>query len=395
MAIPPPSFYSQPPTHYGPVPQPPLQLQAPPQAGTVYMRDDFLPDPQAGVPHGDVVGYTGRKQGFNGHLEGHQQPQNSNWGQFSSIESFNSLNTDKLCREDALNSISKAAEGMASGMMDSQSSYLDQMAAKGVKNSVVNLSWGSSKARVSSNLYEDAAKAWLPGDSNDGPPDQAALNNFATAFNLDTAKLHSTDPKVHGPERQKLQQGLINQVSTAIDESSAVGCSKKNWERAVNGFEGQKNSVVIAAGNQGELHDAFEKSNHGRQVEVPKDFETSFLQTDEVTSVGATRWFQKDGQLKERQAKYSSQTDGIDIYASGSVRAPKNPDKAIEWGTSYAAPRVSVAMGELHRQNPDLSSAEVERLMKNKFTHNTNTASGQVKVLDYGKTFNFLQNSTY
>lgn len=350
------------------------------QAGTLYVRDNFYPNENGGPSHGETVGASARRVGFKGPIVSHQQAAQFIAGYQRADSALDTLKSQQLDKLTAQKMIATSAEGEMTGTIDSQSSYLDSMTKAGVKNSVVNLSWGTSKAGVAHMLYQRAADAWSDPDPKVHVPAQNLMANYAQAYDLTADKLMSPDSKISGPEREKLQNHLLYHVSAVADQDRNVSLSKKNWTRAVKEFEGNRNSVVLSAGNDGGA--------------APQEFQKNLLETDDVTSVGATRWWEQDGLLVEKQAKYSSLSGGVDIYASGSMDVSQG-NKADAWGTSFAAPKVASTMAELHRQNPTFSSDQVEALMKRKFTHNLTTSQANVEVLDFRKTYDFLQNSTY
>ena len=108
-----------------------------------------------------------------------------------------------------------------------------------------------------------------------------------------------------------------------------------------------------------------------------------------------TRWYNNGGTLKEYRAKYSSGSEGIDIHASGSLgyKDPNVRDAAP--GTSLAAPRVAAAMATVHKLNPSWSSDQVEKFVQQNLTHQLTSDKGELAVLDYNKTFEFLKGNVY
>lgn len=112
--------------------------------------------------------------------------------------------------------------------------------------------------------------------------------------------------------------------------------------------------------------------------------------TPAATVVGATRWSNVANGPTEKVAGYSSASSGLAIYASGSLDLQKDGKGAETFGTSFAAPRVAATMATLHKQNPQMSSAQIEHLMKTKFTHQLETSSGSVSVLDYHKSSDLM-----
>ena len=365
------------------------QQSVTPKPGTLFIRDSFLTPALGNVPHGEMVRRAASQQGFRGPVVGYQQPMSSNSGQLLEANSAVTLQTRELTKEEALKALTDRTRGAVIGTLDSQSQYLRSLQQQGVKNSAVNLSWGVSKASLSLDQYEQTYQSVGFGTAN------RTLENYARAFDLDMNRLNSSDQTVRERETHKLLQNLVNHNSHVIDTDSTVKQSKKNWETAVKSFESQKNSVVVSAGNEGGAKKAMESfSRQGLHLKTPQDFERNALETDEVTTVGATRWFEKQSNLTEKRANYSSHSSGVDVYASGSLSL-NGTNRADTHGTSFSAPRVSATMATLHKENPTLSSEQVERLMREKFTHQLDGGKNQLTVLDHKKTYNFLQSQTF
>jgi len=379
-----------------------------PPAGSLILHDSFdpgSPPPELGLmpppfqskvtaqsPHGEQVRHAAQADGFSGPGIEHMQMDNPDYHNLDVAEAR--LTGGPLSKEDARQALNYYMASDASSLLNDQARALNENADQGVTNSVSNLSLGTSKASIVENLYATPFGILKSKDPEQVRMAENMIKNQATAFELDSSKLLSEDPKVHGPERQLLQQGLIDRTSHVIDTSTTVASARANFDKAVDRFEGQNNSVVIAAGNEGQVRERLEAMNHGLPLKTPADFSKNVLENDAVTSVGATRWREKDGELSESRARYSSNSEGVDIYASGSLGF-QDSTKAETFGTSVAAPRVAAAMTELHKLNPSMSSSQVESLMKQRLTHSLNTGNGDIQVLDYSKNFEFLKNGRY
>lgn len=382
--------------------------QKKPEPGTLIIHDNFRDPanpnlvpvqgpfgpvmmPSLEPQHGDVVTIAAQQDGFHGPIQKYEAGLDPT-SKF--LRADQALQSGPLSKEQARQAVADYTSDFASNMLKSESKFLDSMSNLGTKNSAVNMSSGTSKARIALDLFEGA----LPGNATsqfDHSARVAKLKNLATAYDLDYSKLQSRDTKICAAEINKLQQGLVNQVSDTLDNSQQVKDARATWDTSVRRFESGNNSVVISAGNEGEHRKYFENYTPGEKLKLPQNFTTNVLENDQVTSVGATRWMENSaGELKEYRAGYSSKSNGVDIYASGSVGL-KDPSKADEWGTSFAAPKVAAGMAALHKQNPEMSSAQVEALMRKKLTHPLNTSSGTLEVLDYKKNFEFLSSQTY
>ncbi len=255
---------------------------------------------------------------------------------------------------------------------------LQEAQAKGVQQSAINFSQGASKASATLDTI------------NNFVPDQISRGNIGRALGIKPEDM----PK--RPEDREaianFQQALINRVSQVFDGSQELKDARQKFSTAVTAFEGNHNSVVISAGNWGQAQKVLEGSAR-RRLDVPADFDRRVLENSAVTVVGATRWWNNNGALSEHRAGYSSRSARADIYAAGSVQAGR--DLTVELGTSYAAPEVAGTMAQLHKDYPRLSSQQVENLMVQRLTHRLPSANGNLNVLDYGKTSDYLANGTF
>lgn len=278
------------------------------------------------------------------------------------------------------------AKNSALFSLEGQTHALNHATSSGARNSVLNMSQGDSLAGITSRIYFDAAAAWNPNaQAKHQQEGEVAAKNLATAYGLDYSRLSSSDPKVSGQERSRLQQAIMNGVESGFTGSPEVAKATKDFATAVGRFESGHNSVVIAAGYSGNVLSKLEKDANGCPPgKVPADFDNSFLDTPEATLVGATHWRSSGGQLTESVADFSGNNSGNDLYASGSVGL-KQPKSAETFGTSFAAPRVAATMATLHRQNPNMSSSQIEGLMMSNFTEQLYTGNGPIAVLDHQK----------
>lgn len=363
------------------------QMEGAIPAGSLLISDGFAPM-EVGLPaHGQVVDRAAEEMGFRGQVFTDEQP--ASMASRTAQNSLHELGTPNLNKDDVRRYLASYAEGTARGLVETQITAAHRAIESGARHSTLNISSGTSKARLTNDLYQMAALSWTAEDPEVAETGDIFLENYATAFELNTDKLKSNDPGISGLERKKLQQGLIDHVSSTLDNSRELAQAKQEWKGVVSEFEGRHNSVVVSVGNQGDLLREFKKDNLGLDLQVPEGFEDNVLANDEVTTVGATRWFRTDNGLREYQANYNSNSDQTDIYASGSV-AWNTPEQADIWGSSFSAPRVSVTMAQLHKDNPDLSSDQVEALMKKSLTHELETESGSITVLDYHLASDYL-----
>ncbi len=371
--------------------RPPL-AQTKPAAGSLFVSDGFRSDQSQPLDHGDKVVLTAQRDGFRGPVL-RQQTFVSPHAHTADIseQKFFQRNADPTVTREAIQGVGR---GYALLTLDSKTRAVDSATASGAENSALNLSQGWTNAKAAWRIYNTAAGAWDPKATPEiREGSQIVAQNLAALYDLDTNKLSSENPKIAGPERAKLQQNLMTELENATRGDCQVVSAQTAFRTAVQRFESNRNSVVIAAGNDNEVLSDFKKDAHGyTPSNIPKDFNTNFLATPEATMVGATQWFkgQNGSGPTERIASYSNRTGGIDLYASGSVDLLKDGNPAETQGTSYAAPRVAAMMASLHRANPNMSSAQIEHLMKTKFTHQLENGNSSVAVLDFHKYSDFM-----
>lgn len=387
------------------------QNSRPPAAGTLIVHDLFeqnqfsnghsgglIPSPyqnqvNRNSQHGEIVRHAVEQDGFHGAVVERQLGYNHDYQVSENAET--ALIHKDMTQQEARGTLDTFMIGQVKGMYDQQANMLNENTAGGARNSAANLSLGISQASITEDLYAKPFSAIQSDDPQVRMKGETMIRNQARAFELDPDKLLSEDPSVHGPERRRLQQGLADRARFIIDEHPVVQGARRRYDQAVSDFEANNNSVVISAGNDGEIKQRLEDMNHGRSIRTGPNFGQNILENDEVTSVGATRWYRNNGELSEQVAGYSSESTGVDIYASGSVGFGNTRENAESWGTSFAAPRVAGTMAELHRKHPEMTSSQIENLMKQQLTHGLNTSGGEVQVLDYNRSFEFLRNGTY
>lgn len=401
---------------FGSFPQPQIKLPGPslqerkPEPGTLIVQDSFVS--LGGEDHGHTVVRSAREQGFTGPVFVPKTPvltpSSTRLGPppAKSQLAIMELTDKQLDKKQALAAIDSFAENAPTELLKDCTQTLQIASRSGASQTATNFSLGTSKARITEHLYNEfdrsrggSSPGWggVFGSPSGSTGPQPIVQNMATAFGLDVNKLNSSDRSVSAPEVAKLQQALADRVGKTHDNSKLLAQAKSDFHRAVVNYESGHNSVVISAGNQAEVAKKLEGDTGGRKLRLPDDFDRNVLDNADVTSVGATRWFEKDGQLKEVRANYSAKGSEVDIWASGSLTAPgqQKSQRASTFGTSFSGPKVAATMAQLHKNNPGLSSSQVERLMKQQLTHTLNTSAGDIQVLDYQRTTDYLANNRF
>jgi hypothetical protein len=263
---------------------------------------------------------------------------------------------------------------------------VERVAGSGATHSVLNLSSGTCKAQVCKMLYDLAAPAWNGRSPEAQQNGLAVVENLARFFPLDLQQLLDPNPTVSGPERRALQNGLIAVVEQAWNSEPRIEQARQRFSEAVTALESGRNSVVVAAGNEGLIKPLMELDGLG-PLQVPADFERNVLDIEAVTMVGATVIL--DG--IEGPARYTSGDQEIDIYVSGDKTLGQEFDDRTglrNAGTSMAAPRIGAVMATLHGQHPGLDSHGVESLLEQRFSRDP------LRILDYGAASELLRSQS-
>ena len=350
----------------------------PTQSGALIVEDQFISNPMdPSVPHGNWVALAAAQGRFSGPI-GQQLLTRSSDPKYAG-PAANPLND---AQHQALADFDESITSGEVNLLNDSTRQLTGLKQAGVNHGAVNLSMGADQASMVQNKYGFASLAWDPKVS---PENQASakkmyLDGPATAFGIDESKLLSSDPKVAGPERAKFQQALIDRVNKDQDNKD-IAAAKKAYDASVAGLEPNKESVVVAGCNAGDLLAKMKSENGGLELKTPTNFYDNPLSNSKTITVGAT----DRGNPKspsEEVAPYSNPSKNISIYASGDIGDEK--------GTSFASPRVAAAVAELHKQHPDASNQEVERLLQTTLTHSLDNGGAKVSVLDDNKSLSLF-----
>lgn len=333
--------------------------------GTLYVFDNF----NAGKSdHGDRVVRAARHEGFKGSIIEESKPERLDLGQDLYTPSMPAADFAKNLRADMARLQVKSLQ-MATGELKS-------LEGRGAKNSVVNFSSGMSKASVVDQYYNKMFVGIQDSPISEYDPQRkqkeaelaqskALFQNFARAAKQDPEQLRAAllnpDKKISGPAEQRLKQALAGQMEKAAG-GQEFKQARAEYEQAVVSFEKNHNSVVVAAENSGDI------SRAGKSA----DFYDNILSTPQTTTVGAVS---ADGKQIE---SYSNPSKNVTIYARG--QSPK----AIDPGTSFAAPRAAAALAKAHAMNQQMTSEEAEQLVMSQLT--TNVPGSQARELDPAKT---------
>lgn len=317
------------------------------RAGQLVVLDSFFaPADFAGSLHGPAVCQTARTAGFAGPLVAVDctfslQPEtretmhrvevaDSLWRQQSSPQLARAV-LREWAVEDRCYALGRVAE------------HVEQLATCGLRDSAVNLSLGTNSASAVRKLLAETMPV--------GSPEQQARAGRTTvqllqAFEGDVGRFLDPDPEVSGKERAALLERMCRLLHSAgADERWQA--AKARYDHATEQLEAAHNSLVVAAGNEGDTAELLGQWALGHFVARPDGMEANDFVNARVTVVGAA-----DG---TRAADYTSADPELDVYADGSA------GEGGACGTSFAAPRVASRLALLHAEAPGSSSEAVEQ----------------------------------
>ena len=360
-----------------PLPQVPNQ----PPAGSLVLVDAFQ-DTYQEAAHGNTAAFAARQHGFRGNIYAEDIGPDQITGPRESQNARAWLSMapqDPAMTRQAVQDLSRLSHRE---LLEDVTGDLNKIRERGLHDSAVNVSYGSTPQRVAEGIYRDVRLGSQPFS-----PTHQFSQNILNAYGVDAAKFNSSDPAVSGPERARLQQSLLQAAEAGVHSPDVVQ-AQQNYDQAVRSLESGNNSVVVSAGNQQEILGRLAADAGGRTPVVGAGSNHNVLANSQVTTVGATRWFENG---TERIAGYSNRDPEVDIYASGSVGNGRDQNRRNATGTSFAAPRVAAAMATLHGTHPGMTSSQVENLMRNRLTH----PLADVSVLDYQRSEEYMRRGTF
>lgn len=364
---------------------------------------DYFQDSYEGAAHGNVGAYAARQHGFRGEIYAEKigadtpgiSQTNLSW------ESLRSGPKDPAATRQSIQDISRHSQRE---LLEDVTGDLDKIRGRGLKDSAVNVSYGVQPQRIAEDIYKAvrtapsqdpkanqgggmAAVVQSLGGPTEADKKYQFAQNVLNGYGVDQQKFYSPDPKINGPERLRLQQGLLNSAE-AGGQAPDVQAAKATYEESVKALEANNNSVVVSVGNQGQLLDRFAKDANGARVTAGETSNHNVLVNSHVTTVGATRWYDNG---TERIAAYNNKDPETDLYASGSVGNGADQNQMRTLGTSYASPRVAGALATLHGNHPGMTSSSVENLMRNRLTHDLDGK----KVMDFQLAEEYMRRGTF
>ena len=314
-----------------PFPSPELQNNALRIVDSFYSGDPISWSP----PHGSIVTAAARATGYQGPLVPEERLRQSE-NELAATNARIVLCNSQLEPEQSRWALNVMTLAPTLGLLAETSQSLDRATQAEVHGAVTNFSLGLSPASSVERIYGIVAWERTQGK-------EYALLNLTKAWGIDYQALTSPDPVVYGPALTSLQQHLIDQVQAAF-QNPLLQAGQQAFRNSVDAYEAKGNSVVVSAGNDGQVLQRLQAENGGQPLRSDEGFNRNVLATGAVTSVGA-----QDANFQI--APYSN-TEGVSIYACGQLGSDQ--------GTSFAAPRVAAVMTQLHRTHPQWTSREVE-----------------------------------
>ncbi|MBS2040663.1 S8 family serine peptidase [bacterium] len=355
-----------------------------PPAGSLVIVDSFQDSIQA--DHGNVAAYAAKEHGFRGRIFAEKLGPDEG-GNRRALGAFDQLNSGPLDAAKTRQQVQDVARFQAADLLNDVSGDLNKLRQRGLHDSAVNVSYGTTPVGVADMLVDKVRSGTNPYSN-----DHQLSQNILKAYNIDADKLGNPDPKIHGPERRRLHQSML-EAARAGFETPEVQQAKQNYDRAVHDLQSNHNSVVVSAGNQQLIKSGWAKEAEGLQVTSKPGDTYNVLANSEVTTVGATRWHKGPNGLRESVAGYSNVNPTVDVFASGSVATGQDQNVKTILGTSFSAPRVAGALATLHGNHPGASASQMRNLMNNRLTHELPGAGAP--VLDLQAAEEYMRKGTF
>lgn len=281
------------------------QLRSELQPGSLVVLDVFKSATGA-EPHGQRVTQAALDTGFSGPLlqKDFNQLRTAATQQLGSL-AVNSSRQWKV--GSTLECLTDWAAARRAFTVRGRNDDLQLLAQGGLKNSVVNLSLGSSVTDLVGNLLQESRPR------NASPEEQARARGVQAQLLQATGQ--STWPQVFS---------VIGQAVAASSQHPIYLAEKASYDQTVSALVEQGNQLVVASGNEGELSRTLGP--------IPSEWSRNDLASSETVVAGAL-----DG---GSVAPYSNRFPGVTFYADGELISGGRSHR----GTSYAAPRVAARL---------------------------------------------------
>ena len=392
--------------------------------GTMFAVDDFsAPD-----SHGNSVVQAARQGGFRGPVVELQE--NTSDKVFLSgraQKDMQAMDQPDVPADTFTKKLKDYDTTQEVGLLNLATDGLQQVENKGGNQGSTNLSLGTSKASIVKGEYDQI----MDGYQMDSPPSGARVTpmgiqttppsdeqmqaynakerakqqltaNAINAFGLDGVKLGNPDPTISGPQRAKLQQGLINQANQAIDGNTEIQAAKGKYNQAIDTLADRHESVNVASGNEGtDQHDLealdappAQNTKPGApqpktpKLTVPADFDVNVLSSPKARMIGAVGvlpanpWAPgPDPNSATTVAPYTSSNPGMTRFGPGVLVTPDNASDGTSIATPYNAALDTAVLGS----NPKMSIEQANDFEQKSFTKQIPNNGHPVSELDMTK----------
>jgi hypothetical protein len=232
-------------------------------------------------------------------------------------------------------------------ILESQANQLNKLRDEGLHHSAVNISQGDGPASEIKRMMEPF------GQPND-PKSRVAIANYCRAFNGNQALMYDENPTISGPERLKMKQSIIAFCMDAFKDPE-IGSSKQRYDRAVEDLSKEKVSVVVSAGNEADLQTYLNRTTFHEAIKLPPGCFDNLFSNQHTVTVGSTL---ENG---SKTCEFSSPEPRMTIMADGELVTSGD---SSQWGSSISAPRVAVALANVHAKYPNLTNEQALEKLK-------------------------------
>lgn len=351
------------------------QMQAPPPAGTLYLSDFFeQPNPEV-LSHGETVARSAAQWGHQGAVvrqEVRENPLTKKAHRFGVY-----LDQRQFSPEEMKQLLADYTTQCQVGQMQTATADLKAWLDQGAHHSAINLSRGCGQAQVAEAIYQHVSPAF-GFDPVAQIKSRQKLAKMAPALGTSLEELVSPDRQVAREARLKFQQNLVDLIDQTSRQSELLAQTQAEYDAVVESLAEQKVSVVVAAANSGKVLDEMARDADGQRVQVSPNFWNNRLASPKTVAVGGTSG--------ARVADYTNYDSGIDFYADGDARVnPDHPDQLVNYGTSFATPRVASLLAGVHKKNPDWSNAQAQAFVRQNLSNQSLDWAGRTPAPNLSK----------
>lgn len=335
-----------------------VQTQAP-QAGTLYLSDFFeQPNPDV-ISHGETVARSAAQWRQQGAVVRHEVVENPLTKKAHRFDVY--LDQRQFSPEEMKQFLADYTDQCQVGQMQTATADLKMWLDQGVHHSAINLSRGCGQAQVAEAVYQRVSPAF-GFDPVAQVKARQRLAKMAPALGTSLEQLLSQDRQVAQKARLQFQQNLVDLIDQTSRGSQLLAQAQAEYDSLVDRLAEQKVSVIVAAANSGKVLEDMALDAGGQRIQVSPNFWNNRLASPKTVAVGATSG--------SRVADYTNYDSAIDFYADGDARVdPAHPDQLVNYGTSFATPRVATVLAGVHQKNPDWSNAQVEAFLRQKLSN--------------------------